>query len=351
MKKTIGRITLGLSGIVLPVLMTECALRLTPAPKHADVTFQATDNSAQGLYTADDQLLHRPTPGFVGRIDSLGYSVDVRVNQHSLRGPEVGEKNAPRWLAAGDSFTFAVQVNEDESFVGLLNGPEREVLNAGADGYGTWQATLRYRQLDRELQLDGVLLTFFVGNDLPDNQLFHQRLRQPRPEQIGPMNAGGWLDKNSVLWARWRIRQHAEAMKDPNNPEARRWRNELTMFMQDDGGVLQRFMPSTERALVELRDAVRANGDQLMVAVAPPAFQVQPERVDATFSLVGLDPNATNVDGPSDAVHGLLRKLDIDACDLVEPLRADADGAYFEYDGHWTPHGHAVVADTIRGCF
>ena len=80
-------------------------------------------------------------------------------------------------------------------------------------------------------------------------------------------------------------------------------------------------------------------------------FQVQPERVDATFSLVGLDPNATNVDGPSDAVHGLLRKLDIDACDLVEPLRADADGAYFEYDGHWTPHGHAVVADTIRGCF
>jgi hypothetical protein len=350
-KRTLARVALGLSGIVLPVLMTECALRMSPAPKHADVTFNATDNSAQGMYSPDPELLHKPTAGFTGTVDSLGYSVDIRVNQHSLRGPEVGEKAGERWLAAGDSFTFAAQVNEPQSFVGLLNTPDREVLNAGADGYGTWQALRRYEALDDELALDGVLLVFFVGNDLHDNSYFHHALKQPRPDDVGPKAKSSWLQKNSVLWARWQIRMRADALKDPNNPERQRWTNELRLFMADDQGARQALLPSSEQALRELRDAVRARGDKLLVAVAPPAFQVQPERVEATFALVGLDPEAAKVDAPSDAIHSVLRRLTVDSCDLVQPLREQAEGAYFEYDGHWTPHGHAIVADTINGCF
>ncbi len=351
LKRSLGRITLALAGIVLPLMLAELVFRLLPAPLHADLTFNAPSNSLRGMYETDAELLHRPTPGFNGSVKSLGYDVEIRINSYGLRGPEPGAKRGERWLAAGDSFTFAAQVNEAESFVGRLSTPERELHNAGADGYATWQALVRYQRLDEKLDLDGVLLVFFLGNDLHDNSHYHQALRRPQRTQVGPEERPSWLRRNSVLWARWRMRTRAEALKDPNNPERQRWANELQLFMEDDGGLRKALLKTTEKALRALRDETSERGDRLLVAVAPPAFQVQSERIAPTFELVGLDPTATSVDAPAQEVHALLERLDIPACDLVEPLRAQARTAYFEYDGHWTPDGHAVVADTIRGCF
>ena len=91
-----------------------------------------------------------------------------------------------------------------------------------------------------------------------------------------------------------------------------------------------------------------------MVAVAPPAFQIETERLAATFSLVGLDPANARPDAVSQAVIDVLKRQGIAHCDLVEPLRRAHEAGremYLQYDGHWSPKGHVIVADAMEKCF
>lgn len=104
----------------------------------------------------------------------------VRVNSKGLRGPEIDYAKAAgvhRILVLGDSFTFALQVAEEETFVARLAGrlndsraPLRiETINAGTDGWSTaneyaWLVSEGYRY-----EPDLVLVMFFEGNDPGDN--------------------------------------------------------------------------------------------------------------------------------------------------------------------------------------
>ena len=77
---------------------------------------------------------------------------------------------------------------------------------------------------------------------------------------------------------------------------------------------------------------------ELMVAIAPPAFVIHPERLDATFELVDLDPNRADVDAPQQLVMDILTELKIPHCDLSPALRK-ANQPYLTFDGHWTLEG------------
>ena len=89
---------------------------------------------------------------------------------------------------------------------------------------------------------------------------------------------------------------------------------------------------------------------ELLVAIAPPAFVIHPERLDATFELVDLDPNRADVDAPQLLAIDILKELRVPYCDLSPALR-QADQPYLTFDGHWTLEGHTVVADTIATCW
>jgi len=176
-----GRLALVAGGLVVGVLVGEAGFRMARPDDAVELLYNAPDNAPNGMYTTDATVYAIPTPGFRGTQKSLGYSTELRINALGLRGPEVGEKDRPRYMAAGDSFTMAAQVTEAETFVGRLSEDLGvEILNSGADGYGTYQALERYKQLDEQLDLDGVILTFFVGNDVHDN------VRWPQVQQEAP---------------------------------------------------------------------------------------------------------------------------------------------------------------------
>jgi hypothetical protein len=339
----------------------ETGFRIVRSDDAVDLLYNAPDNAPNGLYTTDADVYAIPTPGFRGVQQSLGYKVDLRINRHGLRGPEVGPRSGPRYLAAGDSFTMAAQVAESDTFVArVAEDLKIEVLNSGVDGYGTFQALERYKQLDKDLELDGVILTFFVGNDVHDNVRWPQvrqeaqRMRPGQPLSRRPVGAvHGFFYKRSALYAAVQMQLRKRAMSRPDTPDRHRWVSELMLFTQDGGGVLGAQMPHTVRALRELAAEVERRGDSLMVAIAPPAFQIETERLDATFQLVGLDPSRAQPDAVSNAVRDVLQRYGIRSCDLVDPLRrAHAAGRemYLQYDGHWSPKGHAVVSNALVRC-
>ncbi len=358
-----GRLALLAGGLLAGLLLAEVAARLLQPDAAADLLFNAPDNAPLGLHCTDRELISRPCPGFSGVDASLGYRVRIRVNALGLRGPEPGPASGARWLATGDSFTFAAQVDEDDTFVARLGARTGiEFWNAGSDGYGTWQATIRYRRLDGRLGVEGVLHTFFLGNDFTDDRLFpvlREQVRRsgradgtPIPREPAP----AWrrfLSRHSYLWGRLQMRRRTAELSRPDSPERGRWRSELAPFTRSGAGELRALLPETRRALAELRDETRRRGDRLLVAVAPPAFVVDETRLAATFALVGLDPADADPDAPGRAALGLLADLGVEACDLTPALRAAraaGERVYFTYDGHWTPAGHRVVAETVAAC-
>lgn len=356
----LGRGGLLVGGLAAGVVLADCGARAIAPHGAADLVFGAPDNAPQGMYITDPDLVYRARPGFSGVNRSLGYAVTVRFNEHGLRGPALGPKEQSRWLAAGDSFTLSPQVTEEDTFSARLGSALGvQVLNAGVDGYSTWQAALRYEELDDALQLDGVLLTFFLGNDFEDNQRFAHMQREARGRPVGqpiqrqpqpPLQA--FLRQRSFLYGLWWVSRRVAALEDPKNPERNRWRRELALFTRDGQSQRGQARGQTERALRALQQAVTQRGDQLHVAIAPPAFVVDTARVEPTFSLVGLDPATATLDAPAALLDEVLRVLGVPGCDLSGPLRqaGSPSGLYFTYDGHWTPRGHAVVAQALASC-
>ncbi|HJN76149.1 MAG TPA: hypothetical protein QGF58_19630 [Myxococcota bacterium] len=345
---------------LVALLLVEGGARVLAAPAQAELTFNAPDNAPDGLYVNSHELGHRPTPGFEGVSISPGYRVDVRVNSLGLRGPEPGpDEGLERWLVTGDSFTFAVQVDEEQTFTALL-AEGRETFNGGADGYGTWQVLRQYRMLDDELGLDGLLVVFFTGNDLHDNErrsmVLHDAERRPDGSPMPSFRTPWWrrlLSQHSYLHARWKVVQRTRALESGQGPDRQRWARELAIFTESGQRDLDNLLKTTRPLLAELSRETSERGDELLVAVSPPGFAVDPTRTAAAFSLVGHDPETATPRAPTDAVLAELDALSVPSCDLHAPLDTAISAgtrAYFDFDGHWTPEGHRIVADALEAC-
>jgi len=287
--------------------------------------------------------------------------VPVRINAQGLRGPELEARSeASRWLVLGDSFVIALQVPERESFPELLSQQTGTAfLNAGVDGYSTWQAATRLAELAPVTGARGAVVVLFLGNDLSDNEHYRQMIReavhhpegapiiQPDPPLVHQL-FGGW----SRVYGHYSVWARRQAIQSGHDPQSHRWRGELSLFHRSGARELQRTLSTTARAVQTLRDTARRLGIPLMVAVAPPAFAVHTERAGPTLSLVGLDPSGADLQAPDRAILKLLERQGVATCDLGPALRgaAESEAVYLTFDGHWNAAGHRVVAATIGGC-
>lgn len=368
------RLGLLLAGLALGLGLAELGARLARPPGNADLLFDSPNATPDGLYMAHERLLRLPVPNFQGRINCLGFSAPLRINSLGLRGDEVPapSANKKRWLTLGDSFVIALQVREEDTFQARLQRDTGQLFfNGGVDTYSTWQATGRYRLLSPKLKPDGVILVLFLGNDFVDNVEFKVRKIGLLPVFRGDKPGGRasrtgdllpaqdvsfftrWLMAHSFLYGRTRVWYRLQSLRDGTHHSLPRWRTELALFTTDGEKLLNTLIPATEKAILELRDAARQRGDKLLVALAPPAFQVDEHRAGPTLEMVGIDPATRDLDAPLRALEGALKDLSVQTCDLTPPLReATRKGAptFYMYDGHWTPRGHQVVARTIASC-
>ncbi len=93
-------------------------------------------------------------------------------NRHHLRGAEIGERR-PRVLCVGDSFTVAALLDEEETFVRLLEQRARaefgsdsfELLNGGGGGWGTSQYVAFIEEFGARIDPD-MIVVFFNGCDV-----------------------------------------------------------------------------------------------------------------------------------------------------------------------------------------
>lgn len=152
----------------------------------AELLFRSAAPLIPGNYRTSPFAISSESVGRQNRPNASGwrktdeYVTYLSINSKGLRGPEVEyvkSSDTYRILVLGDSFVFALQVAEEETFVARLpeylppaDGYSRvETINAGTDG---WSTTNEYAWLITEgarYTPDLVLLMFFVGNDPGEN--------------------------------------------------------------------------------------------------------------------------------------------------------------------------------------
>ena len=362
LKNVVSKFVLVLGGLIIGLILAEIVARMIQPAQDSDLLFNSPDASPAGLYVLNKKTRLIPNPNFNAIAQSLGYKVQLRINEISLRGPSVQEitmQNMSHWLALGDSFTMSVQVSEEETFEGQLSNDQRYVWNGGVDGYSTWQSTKRLQQImEQKLPIEHVIVTFFTGNDFQDNERFPHMQRAPLPGPEGspiPRDViptyKTWLLKFSVLYAHYRIAQHRQNVTSATQQQSN-WKDELSIFSTEGQGRLQRLTEATKNALQELHTLTQRYQLKLLVTIAPPAFVVDTQRAVPAMKLVNLPTSNLQLNAPQRTILQLLQQQNIQSCDLTQALRLgqETEDMYFTYDGHWTKAGHRVVAQRISSC-
>lgn len=106
-------------------------------------------------------------PGYEGRFELGGRSVETRVNSHGHRGREPEPNPGRRILMVGDSFAFGALLDDSETIAARMEvmEPGLEVANLGVIGYNLPQQLMALR--DCTLPARQVVYLFFYNDFEP----------------------------------------------------------------------------------------------------------------------------------------------------------------------------------------
>ncbi len=349
------RLALAAGALLLALVGAELYLRLRQGLGYEFMFSDGAIGYDRSIYAEDPLLVDVLAPDSQGVMRTAEFRTVVRINALGTRGPHPGppRQDQLRLLAVGDSFTLGEQVEHEQTFAARLGdglserlGREVLLLNAGVDGYGTEQASLLAERLLEPTGAQGVLLTFFLGNDFWDNLNY-----RPRTGPGLPPEPSSWLHRllwrHSMLYVYYGLyEQWAEVQRHPERPN--RHRDEMRVFTS--GGDLNRYMNHTRRALDGFERLCQQRQLSCFVAMAPPIFAVDEARARASFERFGLDAEQIDLDRPARELERAMPP-GLPVLDLSPALRsaaAEGEQLYFTLDGHWTAAGHRMAAEALE---
>jgi len=306
-----------------------------------------------------------------------------RDRDHALAKPA----GTLRIAVLGDSMSEALAVDRKDAFWSVLEdrlaacrGGPVEVLNFSVSGYGTAQELLTLRRNALKYSPDIVLLAFFTGNDVWNNE----RALDGHEDRVYFTLQDGKLvldDSNTAsgrftakrIWRggvntainasrllqvmREGYYRAKNALRGGNVPSAVPFdpsSGDYAVFRPPSTPEWQRAWAVTEALILAMRDETRAAGADFRIVNLTAPAQVYPDRtVRQAFA------RALGADGlryPDDRLDAFAKANDIPAIGLLDPLRAHAaaNNAYLHgFDntrpgtGHWNETGHRLAGERI----
>jgi lysophospholipase L1-like esterase len=236
-------------------------------------------------------------------------TVSVRNNSLGLRDVEPAPARKPTVLFVGDSFVWGYDAEANERFTDLLRAklPATRIVNAGVPGYGTDQEYLLLARIWNATNPDVVVLMFCTGNDRADNSSNMRNGGYYKP-YLPRAGDGAWhFAGQPVPWSR-----HVYFHENPVVRNLWLARAAVTGFVQLAHPEIELPDP-TERLVAMMREMVETRGAKFLVGL-----QYHEALLEAFLRARGI---------PSIAFDG---------------------APTYPSDGfHWTPEGHAVVAQRL----
>jgi hypothetical protein len=357
-----ARLLLIVLGVLLPLGLAEAGLRVAGAVLPGD--YQTVS-----FAEAHPEFGRRNRPG-AGWKKTSEFTSWIEVNSKGLRGAEIDYPKPPgeyRILVTGDSFTFAEQVNQDETFTQRLEdrlnaeqpGLNYRVLNAGSNGWATANELVYLAKEGVKFKPDVVVVAFYLGNDVGDNysriattqiakdadlalrgaDSFDGPRRILRKSEVYTVFESGVLAK--LPW--WGDNGGSTSSSDRRAPR--------TLEEAQEAWAI------TESLLVRMRDVSESQGARFMVMVVPSATAVAQRGGTAVKETDDEEEEESNDDikpgfeDPHGQLADLLARNNLTNIDLLNDLRrADnriKERLYFRQNAHWTAAGHEVATDGL----
>lgn len=300
------------------------------------------------MHKPDEKLGYRMVPNYEMTHQTSDFTASVKINSEGLRDHEYPPEKDPkvfRVLTLGDSFTFGVGVNLDESYPKVLeallnrrpiHGGVRkyEVINAGVEGYGTTQEYIYLGELLRRFSPELVIVGLH-SNDVTDvmegipsatskNKLKNRFyfLSYLRGLQLISYKAFG-IGVNKRLF---------EIYRYPYSPK------------------LERALQMTKDYLVNIRDHSKSSGAKTLIVIIPSSIELDKSEWEKKgFGRLYTDDFfAGNMGRFSETFTEFGRVSDIPTLPLLPILRSSkVRPLYFAQDAHWTKEGHRLAAEAI----
>jgi hypothetical protein len=292
------------------------------------------------IYTPEGKILN---PGGKGIYRGGFTSLD----RHGLRN--VYDQNAlsrkNKFFVVGDSLTFGMGVNDDETFVHHLNEfnkvSEKSFINLGKPGLGTVELVQHFLKFEKEYSYSGGVIWVYYINDAYTSRYFvsiqdllTHKLSIGYPSSVGYFEKKVWPYLKSPTLLKHITNIFIDKYID-NNSDA----IENETWDKYYNYCLSSYYPSSvtakneEKYLTDIANYFKQKGTPLYFVLAPMFDQFE-----------------DNVIFPQLFVKSIMRKHNIPVLDLWEKLRKfdDLSNYYLPNDhGHWNAQGHQIVAKEI----
>jgi hypothetical protein len=348
--------------LVLPFLAAEVALRFfAPLPAKNE------------LYVVDSVLGWRLRPSVSQQFSDEGVAV-VTTNSAGFRDreqPLIAPAGQLRVAFLGDSFLEAKQLPYEQTVVAIAEaelqsclGKPVSAMNFSAQGYGTTQQLLLYREEVRKYSPDVVVLAFYEGNDVFDN---HPELKLGNPELAPYADVDGITTLGVGPYFFWRASlqwlgvylQVARRVQSLSYfaPKARALSDEEYEWALLRFPLQQQLIDAwstTEKLIAQVAAEVTADGSKFVVVSIPPAIAVHPnQQLQRDFKQRYGVADFNYVRGrlseflrsKSIPYHSLQDSLSSEARDLQKPVYGFLNSR--PGFGHLNEHGHRSAAESI----
>lgn len=347
-------------------LILGTALALMLVEWGLDIYFQRLQSQSMepGLIRYHSQLGWSLSPGWTGQHSHYDYQATYTIGADGFRAQTANalDTDAKQYAVFGDSFTFGLGVEDDQTFVSLLNASGAgSFRNFATPGTSTDQQLLLLRQVLPDDSLDGVLLVVYLPNDLLDNTLAYPlQAEQAKPyfrlsgsELVLANSPVPLVPKPALLRSTTLSSLVLEGfpVEEESFGGSSIGRLVSTAFLgrQYDEAELRPILERNLAPALELFDALiaevaretRRSGQSLQVALLPGR--------DAMVNTGGISHHYQEY--LRQTLLDIFDRRGIDAVDLMTRLAAEPGDRirqmYFPNDGHLTPAGHGYVADVL----
>lgn len=305
----------------------------------------------------------------------------VHISARSVRDRELGPKKPGerRVVMLGDSFTFG-STSKFEDTIGqklealLAQSGGMVTVNCGVHGTGPWQQERILERRGFSFDPDVVVHQIFLGNDIRDmlnrsgrttrayEPAWELELHRIRMLPLRRFRAEQWLADHSRAYSilrdeigRERITQlllgggGVLAPIEPphlpeNEPRLPSWEANLKTWYPE----LEEAFDALVQALEEAQRACVARGVRYFVYCVPLPEEVVDAWYDERIRAAGLDDMYESGKGER-LLQERLAASGIAFVPLRDAMRAhpSPESLYFEYDGHTTPAGNALIAEKL----
>jgi hypothetical protein len=300
-------------------------------------------------------VIKSPLLGWVPEPNSTSYTIDalVTINAHGLRDREFPPQKPTgelRVLCLGDSFTFGMGVEQDDTYVEQLERRLRshytqqsiQAINAGVGGYETRRELLYLLAAGLDFEPDLITVGFYwndlKGNDRPLPDLKTTPRIPDRFERL-QMFSEHFLPpairdrlRRSVFFYQvgLRINRLVTPSKDPVGTKI------LRALLTNDQEFLGPYWKQTERSLLAIENAARKKGIPVLLVVFPTEEQLH------------MDPGSLH---HGELLHAIWEPTGMPCVDLDEAYRSalqSGENPYMPYDQHPNELGMRIAAEAIH---